>query len=131
MLEELRKKSKGTKDAYAFWGAAIVTGLVALVWTVSLPVRFSEVGTVANVETAAGGDGALSQFFSKMKENISDTWQQNKEAFGGLEEGEEETPDDPAESETTSLPPDNVNAIIIATTSDRSIMVATTSEPAR
>ena len=134
MLEELRKKSKSTKEAYAFWGAAILTGLVGIIWVVSLPVRFSEVGSVANVEAAVATEGALSQFFSKMKENISNTWQQNKEAIEELS-GEEEAP--PAQPEvvigsstaTSSL--QTAPPIIIATTSKRSIIIATTSEQTR
>lgn len=125
MFEELRKKSKGTKDAYAFWGAFIVTALVGIIWVASLSVRFSEVGTVANVETATNGDGAFAQFFEKMKENVSATWQQNREAIEDL--GQEAPPEAPAATSTATSSP----AVIVATSSQRTILIATTTEQTR
>lgn len=65
MLEELRQKSSGTKQTYAFWGAFIVTGLVAAGWAASLPVRFNEVASEidGSGQTASG----LSEFLGEIK----------------------------------------------------------------
>lgn len=65
MLEELRQKSSGAKQTYAFWGAFIVTGLVAAGWAASLPVRFNEVASEidGSGQTASG----LSEFLGEIK----------------------------------------------------------------
>lgn len=66
MLDELRQKSSGTKQTYAFWGAFVITGLVAAGWMASLPVRFSEVASeVEGVDQTAN---SLSEFLGEMKE---------------------------------------------------------------
>lgn len=66
MLDELRQKSSGTKQTYAFWGAFVITGLVAAGWVASLPVRFSEVASeVDGVDQTAN---SLSEFLGEMKE---------------------------------------------------------------
>ena len=84
MLDELRKKSPGLKEAYALWGALIITGLVGLGWLVSVPMRFQAVGPVADMEGQSQTAGAISQFFGQMKEKVVDSWEENKEVVGEI-----------------------------------------------
>ncbi len=51
-IESLRKKPKHIRNRYAFGVAASITLIVALVWGVSLPSRFSEQSSVATKKSA-------------------------------------------------------------------------------
>lgn len=124
MLEELRKKPKGLKEAYAFWGAAIFTGLVAIVWLASLPVRFSAIDTAEQVENQAETNSAFSQFFGQLKENITGTWQQNKEALEDLSGVNQVTATSTAATSSVS----STSSIIIATSSEKSILIGTSTK---
>ncbi|OGG41630.1 hypothetical protein A2837_00590 [Candidatus Kaiserbacteria bacterium RIFCSPHIGHO2_01_FULL_46_22] len=69
MLEELRKKPKAVRNLYAFWGAVILTGLIALVWTLSLYAKFNKIDTPSFKE-ANDTTGAFSQFIEKTKQKF-------------------------------------------------------------
>lgn len=135
MLEELRKKSSGIKEAYAFWGAFVVTSLVASVWSIAVIFQFSKAGPSPIVENQAESSGAAAQFFGQLKSNILDTWQQNKEAFNAISEAETATvgTSTEIEAETSSTTPTvpEPSSVQIDTPSGRSIQIATSSPPER
>jgi hypothetical protein len=134
MLEELRKKPRALKEAYALWGSLALTALVALVWTVSLPTRFSETDALqVSGETQAAG--AFSQFLNQIKTNVSETWNQGKTAVSGLEsmsspDQSTSTPASTASTTTTTSSPKGP-AALIATSSSSSVKVATSSSENR
>lgn len=68
-IEKTRKKPKAVRDQYAFFGALTVTGLIALVWFVSLPSHFADVEVAGEDERQAVG--AFSRFLSDAKSNIA------------------------------------------------------------
>ncbi len=133
MLDELRKKPRGLKEAYAFWGAFTFTGMITAVWLASIPLRFSDTEVEGTTQTA----GALSQFFEQMKTNISGTWQENKRAFEGSG-GEEGAADTIASSSSGTAISTSSDAgagteaaapVLIATSSPRYVEIATSSVP--
>jgi len=66
LIFRLRHKSKATKDQLAFAGAALITGLIAVVWLVSLPQQLI-VAPVKNTTVQEEPKGAFSQFFTGAK----------------------------------------------------------------
>jgi hypothetical protein len=134
MLEELRKKPRALKEAYALWGAVALTALVALVWTVSLPTRISDTDALEiSGETQAAG--AFSQFLDQIKTNVSETWNQGKAALSGPESMSSTT--DQASSTPEATVSGNATSslngpdVIIATSSSSSVKVATSSSENR
>lgn len=67
ILDNLRTKQKEVRKQVAFFSAIAFTGVIALVWTLTLPERFAEIDKFAEAETKAP--------FSGM-------WQQVKKRFG-------------------------------------------------
>lgn len=111
MLDELRQKSSGAKNTYAFWGALMITGLIAAGWLVSLPIRFNEVASeVEGVDQTAS---SLSEFLGEIK----------KEAGAALASSSLPTTD----PSSWGL---NLNATSSAPVSDP-ILIGTTSVPAK
>lgn len=71
MFNELRKKPKAVRTQYAFWYAAGITVVVALVWVVSLQYRF-DAGTFAGEAVVERETrGAFSQFMGDIKQNFA------------------------------------------------------------
>lgn len=52
-LRNLQHQPKSVRDQVAFWMAGGLTGLIALVWVVSLPSRFAEKEVVVEQKPAA------------------------------------------------------------------------------
>lgn len=79
VFKHVRSKPKGVRDQYAFWIAAVFTGLIILMWVWQLPDRFEETsGTVVNREEAESEPafgGLLDQFsdrISNIREEVSE-----------------------------------------------------------
>ncbi|OGG85704.1 hypothetical protein A2392_02795 [Candidatus Kaiserbacteria bacterium RIFOXYB1_FULL_46_14] len=70
MLEELRKKPKGIRNLYAFWGAAILTLVIGFVWVLSLSTKFDKIDT-SSFKEVGDTTGAFSQFIKKTKLRFS------------------------------------------------------------
>ncbi len=135
MLEELRKKSPSLKQAYAFWGAFLVTALIGVMWLIVLSVSLSENKTFTELEEGRQRVGAFAQFFGQVKENVSNAWQQNKEVINNLstETGEgsvsgEEDGTGATTSTTTLNTSSTSSTILIATSSQKDIKIATTTD---
>lgn len=136
MLDELRKKPRILRENYAFWGALLLTGLVAVVWLVSMPFRFSDVDVLVESEPREEYSGAMSNFFAGVKENLSAFWNQEQETNSSLNEEETasstENQADQAETVDTNSATTSSESprspIRIATSSSRSAPIATSSE---
>lgn len=141
MLDELRKKSAHSKESYAFWGAFLVTGLIATVWLASLPVRLSEVDVVLESEGTAQTAGAFSQFFDEIKEDAGAIWNGGEgstpisgEQATSSELFQEATPSSGSVVASTSV---NTSGVLIATSSratstpSRTVQIATSSQSNR
>lgn len=103
-----------------------MTGLVALIWIVSLPFRLDD-GQMSQVGGDTQAAGAISQFFQDMKANISDTWEDSRTA---MEELSAETATSTATSTSaTSTGSPNATPVLIATSSPREVLVATSTAP--
>lgn len=57
-LERLKNKPSYVKTQYAFTGAILVTGVIALMWTTTLPARFGAI--TASIDTAEVGTDVAS-----------------------------------------------------------------------
>ena len=69
-IEHVRTKPKAVRNQYAFFGAAIITLCIVLVWAVSLPARFASFDAEEKETT-----GAFSQFFNDAKSNLGVVFQ--------------------------------------------------------
>lgn len=67
LIRTIRHKPKAVRDQYAFWSAVAVTGLVVVVWLVSLPDRLATLSS----EEAAKAEPVFSGFLSEVKDGLS------------------------------------------------------------
>jgi len=77
MLQELRKKPKNVREKYAFWGAFLVTAVIAIVWGISLSVQlgvFQETTLSEETIQKPESSGAFSRSFSDVKDNVAGAW---------------------------------------------------------
>lgn len=135
MLDDLRKKSPLLKEVYAFWGALLLTSLIGLIWLVVQYINLSQNDSFYELEEGRQRAGAFAQFFGQMKENISNTWQENKEIINelsteGLEENTAPSDDTNATSTATTTPSTNTTTyeVQIGTSSKKDIKIATSSK---
>ena len=135
MLDDLRKKSPSIKEAYAFWGALLLTVLIGAIWLIVLSVNLSQNETFAELEEGKERAGAFAQFFGQIKENISNSWQENKEVISNLsaettEENNGGEGENVSTSTATSTPTASTSggAILIGTSSQKDIKIATSSK---
>lgn len=66
-IESLRKKPKEVRNQYAFYGACIVTGFIAILWALSLPARFDSVNATEDTSDKTGG---VTRALADIKESI-------------------------------------------------------------
>jgi len=135
MLDDLRKKSPSAKEAYAFWGALLFTVFIAVIWLIVLSVNLSQNKTFAELEEGKERAGAFAQFFGQIKENISNSWNENKEVISTLsaettEENNGGEGENVSTSTATSTPTASTSgsAILIGTSSQKDIKTATTTK---
>ena len=72
-LEHIRSKPRQVKSHYAFFGALALTGIVAFVWTTTLPARLGGLRTSLVDDTggeAAAVKSGFSDLLEKMQEGI-------------------------------------------------------------
>ncbi|MCB9818645.1 hypothetical protein H6788_00480 [Candidatus Nomurabacteria bacterium] len=135
MLDDLRKKSPSIKEAYAFWGALLLTVLIGAIWLIVLSVNLSQNEAFAELEEGKERAGAFAQFFGQIKDNVSNTWQENKEVLNNLSaetatknsEGDEEN-ESTATATSTPTVSTTGSTILIATSSQKDIKIATSSK---
>jgi hypothetical protein len=71
-LERLRKKPAHVRTQYALGGAFVVTALIAIVWSTTLPTRFGEIsGTLA--EEGVEQTGALQNGFDALIQQTTES----------------------------------------------------------
>lgn len=70
LLTELRNKSKATKDSLAFFGASVVTGIIALLWLLSFSQPTTPPATSADSISLEETRGAFAQFFTGAKAQL-------------------------------------------------------------
>jgi len=122
MLEELRKKPKAIRNLYAFWGAVILTGIIALVWVLSLFAKFDKIETPSFKETNET-TGAFSQFIEKTKQRFL-----NDESEADQSSVFEETAATTTSSETASSTESTVTTQFqISTTTEQKVQIGTSS----
>lgn len=135
MLDELRNKPKLLKEAYAFWAAFAITGIIAIIWAVSFSIDLSQ-----TTGDESGGEkiettSAISEFFGTIKNNFKETWEEGRSA---IEEGQEtETADQNSDEDTnvatstSTSTPSKSGEILIATSSKPVILIGTSSSSER
>lgn len=70
-IEKLRTKSNETKARYAFFGAIVLTCVIAGVWSSTLPARFAAMETKQNKgDENAEQPAFLKEFFATTKEQM-------------------------------------------------------------
>lgn len=115
MLEELRKKPKGIRNLYAFWGAAILTVIIGGVWLLSLSTKFDKIDT-SSFKEVGDSTGAFSQFIKKTKLRFSnDTSTTTVESSEAPLETATTSPQDTVPSESSS----KIQLLIATTTSEK------------
>ena len=80
-IDRIRRKPKATHSRYAFGGATIITGLIALIWVASISARFDNTPppSPAAENREAGSLAGLATRFDDAKTLIIQTYQ----SFGG------------------------------------------------
>jgi hypothetical protein len=91
MFRDIRRKPKHIRQQYAFWSAAAVTAVIALVWTVSLPSRFEDAGAPVADEAYTG---AFARFIGEAKENVANVF--------SAHQPHEPTPEEPTATTTAA-----------------------------
>lgn len=91
MFRDIRRKPKHVRQQYAFWSAAAVTAVIALVWTISLPSRFEDASAPA-ADTAY--TGAFARFIGEAKENFANVF--------SAQQPQEPTPTEPSATTTAA-----------------------------
>jgi hypothetical protein len=63
LIKQIQQQPHGVKSKFAFIGASVCTGLIALIWVTTLPARLSEIGKGAGaVQNSALTEKALSAY---------------------------------------------------------------------
>jgi len=68
-IERTRKKPRAVRDQYAFMGAIAITGIIALGWLVTLPIRFD--GVTLEMDSIEESRGAFSQFLTNTRDQAA------------------------------------------------------------
>lgn len=100
MLDELRRKPKDVRNSYAFFGAATITAIIALIWLISVHTRLTNSGEVISVDDKT--QGVFSEFFGQVKSNAANTLDGFK---NGYESVTEEPASDPVRQEIAPTKP--------------------------
>lgn len=135
MLDELRNKPKLLKEAYAFWTAFIITGVIAIVWAISFSLDMGQTNESASGNEKIETTSAIYEFFGKIQSNFRETWEEGRAAIEegkeaeSKEEGGEENAE-PATSTSSNTKPKGGD-ILIATSSKPVILIGTSSSPER
>lgn len=96
-LSRIQEKNSDTKTWYAFFGATVVTGLIALVWVSTLPARFS-----GGISLDAKDTEAL-DMLDESTEEIGSVVSDTKSQLGNLIQGMREESQQIMEGENTAL----------------------------
>lgn len=96
LLRRIQEKDSGAKARYAFAGATIVTGLIALVWASTLPARFS------GVVSLDGEDAEALDAFEESTQEIGSAVTNTKSQLGNLIQGVREESQQMKEEENTT-----------------------------
>lgn len=67
MFKQVHKKQKSVRELYAFWLAAGITGVIAIVWLISLQYQFDTEALSADGADQNVSVGAFSQFVREAK----------------------------------------------------------------
>lgn len=63
LIKQIQQQPHVVKSNFAFIGASVCTGIIALIWLTTLPARFSDIGKGANaVQNSALTEKALSAY---------------------------------------------------------------------
>ena len=130
LLERIRNAGREAKARYAFIGASVITGAIALVWMSTLPGRFANVGE--SVEDEAPETAELRELWGETTEQLGEVIRStgelenlnalNEEGMPGEEaEPSEEAPlEVPAEAEAEREEKD------VESQTPRTILIGTT-----
>lgn len=86
-LTRLRKKPKGMRNQYAFFGAAGITLCITVVWLAAAPLSFNAPDVSA---TKNNSSGAFSQFWNNVSTQIATVWKSNVVFPESLEDNKSE-----------------------------------------
>ncbi len=70
LIENIRQKPKRIKDQYAFYGATAITGIIAIIWAISVPAGF-EKNNESQDMVDENNRPAFSTFFGQMKDQFA------------------------------------------------------------
>lgn len=73
-IESLRKQPKHIRNRYAFWIAASITGIIVLVWGLTLPARFENLNETAEVSEQSEDPGRISQAWDSIVGRAKETF---------------------------------------------------------
>lgn len=75
-ITKLRTRSLAYRRRFAFWSAAAITGLIALVWIISLSVRFGDTAASPKPQTPGPFEtfmGQVRRGFSSVGDSFGET----------------------------------------------------------
>jgi hypothetical protein len=84
----MKQKPKEVRAMYAFWFAAVVTGMLALIWIVTIPAKLDRIANAENEEAQPTGN--FSNVMQSLRANVSDA----VESFQTVKEEIAATPTD-------------------------------------
>lgn len=131
-LRKLQNQPKAQRQQIAFGGAVCITGIIAMVWLVSLPERLTETNsTTAQTEDASRP--LFGELFSGVREQVGNV----RGAFAQLQEAETaatSTPETTASSTTATSTATSSNIVVPTVDAEtarrynaRPILIATSS----
>lgn len=114
-LEELRKRPKAIRNSYAFGVALSVTLLVAVVWAVSLPSRFTLESEVATEQPTDSGP-TIQEQLSGVRDILSDNLELLQSQAEVIESADQDEPAEVSGATTsTEVRGDTIDSILRAT----------------
>ena len=133
-LDTLRQKPKSVRNQYAFGFALSCTLIISGVWTLSLPSRFANIGSVAAVGSASStiASAPFAGLFNQMKEQFAGAKEVIKSLPTATSTAEGvSTSTAPVSAFTPILTDENKAALLASTTVTTELYQATATSPAQ
>lgn len=130
-IDRLRGRSDVAKTQISFWTAFFVTGVIAVIWSTTLPARFAENGDVATTTSAVKADTksfteSFAARFGVLKDQVGSIIEGFGKGEGEQESSESAVSASPARDTEQSAPRDPVMAT--PKQEERAVLIATSSK---
>jgi hypothetical protein len=123
LLDKVRQQPPAARQQYAFWAAALITGIITLGWLASVTVTVQDTAATLESRQEELGDqpGVWAQFFDQTRDRAEQLMQSVRS------QGDTSNPTEPAVTATSS-PATTTTPTTDPAPVGRPIQIATTSE---